>query len=90
MGDDGLGPKGRLALAAALGTGVVIGAAGLVVYQVSFFFVNSFDPYLTCHPANESERGSQSNWSGLLSGVGNSDNPHCCPKGRLGTVERKQ
>ena len=34
MGDDGLGPKGRLALAAALGTGVVIGAAGLVVYQV--------------------------------------------------------
>jgi len=33
MGDDGLGPKGRLALAAALGTGVVIGAAGLVVYQ---------------------------------------------------------
>ena len=37
MGDDGLGPKGRLALAAALGTGVVIGAAGLVVYQVCFF-----------------------------------------------------
>ena len=34
LGDDGLGSKGRLALAAALGTGVVIGAAGLVVYQV--------------------------------------------------------
>jgi len=33
LGDDGLGSKGRLALAAALGTGVVIGAAGLVVYQ---------------------------------------------------------
>ena len=40
MGDDGLGPKGRLALAAALGTGVVIGAAGLVVYQVCFFSRN--------------------------------------------------
>ena len=38
MGDDGLGPKGRLALAAALGTGVVIGAAGLVVYQVCSSF----------------------------------------------------
>ena len=38
MGDDGLGPKGRLALAAALGTGVVIGAAGLVVYQVCRLF----------------------------------------------------
>ena len=35
LGDDGLGSKGRLALVAALGTGVVIGAAGLVVYQVS-------------------------------------------------------
>ena len=35
LGDDGLGSKSRLALAAALGTGVVIGAAGLVVYQVS-------------------------------------------------------
>ena len=28
--------KGRLAMAAALGTGVVLGAAGLVVYQVSY------------------------------------------------------
>ena len=34
LGDDGLGSKSRLALAAALGTGVVLGAAGLVVYQV--------------------------------------------------------
>ena len=34
LGDDGLGSKSRHALAAALGTGVVIGAAGLVVYQV--------------------------------------------------------
>ena len=29
-----VGPRARLALAAALGTGVVLGAAGLVVYQV--------------------------------------------------------
>ena len=50
MGDDGLGPKGRLALAAALGTGVVIGAAGLVVYQVCTW--NSFEStYLHTTPS---------------------------------------
>ena len=59
MGDDGLGPKGRLALAAALGTGVVIGAAGLVVYQVCFGFLSLIllnDS--TVHPADEPECGS--------------------------------
>jgi len=30
---EAVGPRARLALAAALGTGVVLGAAGLVVYQ---------------------------------------------------------
>ena len=34
MSSEAVGPRARLALAAALGTGVVIGAAGLVVYQV--------------------------------------------------------
>ena len=34
MREEVLGPRGRLALAAALGTGVVLGAAGIVVYQV--------------------------------------------------------
>ena len=34
MSEEVLGHRGRLALAAALGTGVVLGAAGIVVYQV--------------------------------------------------------
>ena len=61
MGDDGLGPKGRLALAAALGTGVVIGAAGLVVYQVCFFsHATSLSTFFSS--ADEPECGSQSDW----------------------------
>lgn len=37
MGEEAFfGPKSKLALAAALGTGVVLGATGIVVYQVRF------------------------------------------------------